>query len=133
MTLVELFFLLGTVTLPLIGIRLFTNQFTISDLFYFIALFFLLIYGISHRKHITHVIPFRPFWFPASLILIGGFAASIEAVNPSASIMASIKAWFLYSLWLSMGIFLSREGRGKKIITALIIGSLFTAGVAVKK
>lgn len=132
MALVEFFYILGTLTLPLMGIRPITNLFSLSDLFYFAALFCLIVYGISHKEMVSHWMPLRPFWLPAILILAGGILASIySAVSLTASLLATVKTWFLYSLWMSMGIVLARDGGARKILTAFLVGAVFAAAVAI--
>ena len=131
MQLVALFYALGTITLPLTGVRLITTEFAVSDTFYLIALIGMIYIGTKNRKNLRWWVVFSPYWLAALLIFIGGLLSSIDAVSPSASLMATFKSCFVFSFWISMGIILAREGYGRWLLAWFLAGAVFAASVAV--
>ena len=127
----ETLFLLGTATLALNGVRPITSSFALSDLFYFAALIALVHDGLFHQKPVEEWLPLHPFWIPTLLILAGGFISSIGAVQPGESMSATIKTFFLFSFWFSMGIVMVRRKRVQSVVVCLVLGIGASAGIAV--
>lgn len=126
------FYLLGTLTLSLNFVRPFGVDLALSDFFYFIALGGLIFEGIASKRPVRKWLPFHSFWLPASLILVGGLIATINAVEPASSIFETLKIWFLFSLWISMGVVMVRDkGQAENVIIAFVLSGLFTSLVAV--
>jgi O-antigen ligase len=126
------FYLLGTLTLSLNFVRPFGVDLALSDFFYFIALGCLIFEGIASKRPLREWLPPHSFWLPASLILAGGLIATINAVEPASSIFETLKIWFLFSLWISMGIVMVRnKGQAGNVIIAFILSALFTSVVAI--
>jgi hypothetical protein len=128
----ETFFLLGTATLTLSGVRPFGLGIALSDLLYFAALAALIFERSARQMTIHEWVPGHPFWVTAVLILAGGLFATLESSNPVSNIIMTLKSCFLFSAWISMGIVIviQRKQAGR-VIGALVIGALISSVVAI--
>lgn len=128
----EAFYLLGTVTLVLNGIRPFGLNIALSDLLYFAALVSLIMDGLSKRQPVQKWMPWHPFLFSSGLILIGGLLATTQSQNPVVSIASTLKSWFLFSVWISMGIIMVyQRRRAGRVIGALLVGVMISSVAAI--
>jgi hypothetical protein len=121
----EFFYLLATVSLAINLYRPFGVSF--PDLFYLFALIFFCIESILGTNKTKNKLPFHPFWIPAFFILIGGIISSFNAVNLNSSLSITIKEFYTFSIWLSMGILMVYRKRTGSVINCLILGGTFTS------
>ena len=120
----KILFLLGTLTLVFNPIRPILG-FSISDLLYLCALVFLVLEALYDKEPLDRLMPWHSFWIPSLMILIGGLASTFISENIEISISETLKAWFMFSLWISLCISMVRD---KNLIKYILI--VFIAGVA---
>jgi len=124
-------FLLGTATLILNTVRPFGVNLSIPDALYLFALYVLILEGLGARQRVDDWMPFHPLWVPSLLVLVGGVLSSVAAVQPGVSVVITVKQWFVFSIWTSMGIVMARRGQVGNVVTALTTGALFTSSIAI--
>lgn len=122
--LIGTFFLISpTVRLPLLGI-------SISDLFIFCALLWLIGESLLRPRDPKSAMPIHILWIPASVILASGLLSSIPAISPVVSIGIVIKIWFVLTAWISMAIVIVRRGYLLPVLYVLIVAGCVTTMVA---
>lgn len=128
----EVFFLLGTASLVLSGVRPFGLNLALSDLFYVAALVSLVADGLVKRRPLREWMPWHPLWITSGLILVGGLLAMTQSFNPSGSIIVTLKSFFLFSAWFSMCIVMVREKRrADRLIGFFVAGAFLTSVIAI--
>ncbi|MEA4907697.1 MAG: O-antigen ligase family protein [Chloroflexi bacterium] len=124
-------YFLGTFSLVLNLVRPFNLGISIPDFLFLAALCAFVIEGLAKKKPLVEWMPVHALWIPAFLILIGGLVASVGAVSTRASFSVALKEWYVFSIWASMGVIMAMRGESWNVITALILGALFTSAIAV--
>ena len=116
-------FWLATFALAFNAYRPWAANVSISDALYVAAMAALLMGTLARRRpgqrfHWSH-----PFWLPSVLILFGGLIASFGSGFQLASIRVSLTQFYIFTVWLALGIWMSRAGELEMAVTALIAGS----------
>jgi hypothetical protein len=127
----EFLYIFGTLVLALNGVRPFGLPLALSDLLYLGALICLFADCIYHKYPLSSLGFVRSFWIPSFLVLIGGLIASSQAVQTSVSIIGTIKTWFVFSIFISMGIVIVRRGKLGATLIALVVGIFSSALIAI--
>lgn len=127
-----LLFLLGTLALPINGFRLFGGNLGLSDFLYIAALLALVFDWLMSKESFFQFFPWHPFWIAGVLIFIGGIFSTLVAASPLGSLVTTLKASFVFSLWMSMGIaMVLRYGQTQRLVIALMALPFFSASVSV--
>jgi len=124
-------FIMGTATLALNQFRPFSLNVSLTNVCYLLSGVYVFIEWIQNKDSIKKYIPFHPFFVPACLILFGGILSSINAHNLLSNISVTLKEFFIFSIWMSVGVRLSRDGWTGKIINLLILGAVFSSLVSI--
>jgi hypothetical protein len=124
-------FLAGTATLVLNQVRVPIITFSITNIFFLLSGFFVLVEFLLYKGQNRKLIPNHPLFFPTYLILLGGILSSMLAINTPSSLSVTMKEVFIFSIWFSIGIRVVVEGYGRTIERFLIIGALLTSVIAI--
>jgi len=124
-------FWLATLLLVFNLVRPFAFPISIPDGLYMLAFLALIWEGVARKRPRGEWLPFHPLWLPSYLILVGGLMASMNAVSPGSSIRVTLTAFYVFTFWTSMTVVMVRRGHIERMITALILGTVFTSAVAI--
>ncbi len=127
---VNIFFLLGTLTLSLNFVRF--GGLAISDWFYFLSLAFALLETTKTggQKDIDCWFGNR-FLFPSALMLFGGVISLLNTFSKRYALLEMFQHLYSVTLFISLAWIMVRRGKARQVVYAFIFSGVFAAGVAV--
>jgi len=127
----RLLFWLATFAFAFNAYRPWIANISLADALYFLSLITLLITALTDRRTKIRFGLAHPFWIPSLLILLGGLIASLHSEFPLISARVSATQFYIFTLWLALGIWMSQAGEMERIIVALIAGSTVASFFAI--
>lgn len=112
-------------------VRHFGVNVSIPDALYVATLGWVIWRGLADRRPAAEWLPIHPLWIAAVLILAGGLLSSANAAEPFTSLAITLKACFVFSAWISLGVVMARRGQTARVLKAFLLGVVGTSLVAI--